>query len=85
MKGSADVLDMGPQRLADYARVCGGALAHAHARTGDSAVIAGYLGRGSSFDDAISDFAVAYAEQNASDFDAFRQAADDGRLPVEDD
>jgi uncharacterized protein (DUF2252 family) len=85
MKGSADVLDMGPQRLADYARVCGWTLAHAHARVGDAAEIAGYLGRGSSFDDAVGDFAVAYADQNASDFEAFRQAAEDGRLPVEND
>jgi hypothetical protein len=74
---------MGPQRLADYARVCGWALAHAHARTGDAAEIAGYLGRGSSFDDAVGEFAETYADQNATDFEVFRQAADDGRVAVE--
>jgi uncharacterized protein (DUF2252 family) len=85
MKGSVDVLDMGPGRLADYARVCGWALAHAHARTGDACEIAGYLGRGASFDDAVAEFAVAYADQNAADFEACAQAARDGRLAVEDD
>ncbi len=37
-------------------------LAHAHARTGDPAMIAGYLGKASGFDNALADFAIAYAD-----------------------
>ena len=83
MKGSADVLDMGPQPLGNYARTCGWALAHAHARTGDAAKIAGYLGKGQSFDEAVGEFALTYAEQNEQDYAAFRQAAEEGRIAVE--
>jgi hypothetical protein len=38
-------------------QVCGRTLARAHARTGDAAMISGYLGRGSAFDQAITAFA----------------------------
>ena len=50
-----------------YARLCGTTLARAHARSGDAVMIAGYLGKGSAFDEAIADFAMAYARQSISD------------------
>src|SRR5207249_2653398 len=50
--------------LADYGEWCGWALARAHAKSGDAAMISGYLGNSSRFDDAVSNFAVAYADQN---------------------
>jgi uncharacterized protein (DUF2252 family) len=62
------------------ATLCGRALARAHARTGDAAMLAGYLGEGESFDDAIAAFAMAYAEQNEADFKAFCGALDAGRF-----
>ena len=57
-------------------------LAQAHARSGDAASIAGYMGSKSSFDDAISGFAVAYADQNEADYKAFTNAIKAGRFKV---
>ncbi len=50
-----------------YAQLCGTTLARAHARSGDAAMIAGYLGKGSAFEDAIAEFAMTYARQSISD------------------
>jgi hypothetical protein len=50
-----------------YAQLCGTTLARAHARSGDAAMIAGYLGKGSAFDEAVADFAMAYARQSVAD------------------
>lgn len=50
-----------------YAQLCGTTLARAHARSGDAVMIAGYLGKGSAFDEAIADFAMAYARQSVED------------------
>ena len=69
--------------MAIYAHVCGGILARAHARSGDRIAIAGYLGGGDRFDEAIANFASAYADQNESDFEALKRAVADGRLAVE--
>jgi predicted alpha/beta hydrolase len=63
-----------------YARLCGAALARAHARWGDRIAIASYLGKGNAFDRAIADFSTAYADQNERDFDAFAHAVKSGRL-----
>ena len=82
-KGSALVEEMNPQALTAYATLCGRSLAKAHARSGDSIAIASYLGGGDRFDQAIARFAEAYADQNERDYDAVREAADSGRLPVE--
>ncbi len=83
MKGSAVIEAMPPARLARYGELCGGALARAHARTGDAAKIAGYLGDDDTFDRAIEKYAVAYADQNDADYAAFSKAADDQRIAVE--
>ena len=55
------------QALSEYARLCGRTLARSHARTGDPAVIAGYMGRSGAFDDALASFAMAYADQTVKD------------------
>jgi len=65
---------------AEYAEVCGWALARAHARTGDPAMIAGYLGKNDSFDIAISKFAVKYADQTERDHEALLRAIRAGRI-----
>jgi len=57
--------------LPDYAELCGRTLAHAHARSGDAAMIAGYLGKGEAFDDAMASFAMLYAAQTSADHSAF--------------
>jgi uncharacterized protein (DUF2252 family) len=77
-----DPWGVAPKRLASYARFCGWNLARAHAKSGDAAEIAGYLGSSGSFDRAIISFAGAYAEQNLHDYEAFRTAVADGRIPA---
>lgn len=67
MKGSADIAGMSPDELLEYARLCGTALARAHARSGDRVAIAAYLGGADTFDRAVADFALHYADQNAKD------------------
>ncbi len=64
------------------ASLCGRTLARAHARGGDAATLAGYMGDGDSFDSAIADFAVAYAAQSVADWQQFCRALDNGRLGV---
>ena len=83
MKGSAVVETMTPKRLARYGELCGAVLARAHARTGDAAKIAGYLGDDDTFDRAIQHFAVAYTDQTQLDYAAFTHAADEQRIAVE--
>jgi uncharacterized protein (DUF2252 family) len=65
-----------------YAEWCGWALARAHARTGDAAAIAGYLGSSARVDEAIGRFAEAYADQNERDHEALLEAIRDGRVPM---
>jgi uncharacterized protein (DUF2252 family) len=80
MKGGVDVEEMSSSSLSDYAEACGWALARGHAKSGEAAAVAGYLGRGESFDRAISAFAVAYADQTERDHAAMKQAVQEGRL-----
>ena len=82
-KGSALVDVMEPNALEIYAKVCGSALAKAHARSGDPVAIASYLGTSQVFDRALAEFAEAYADQNDRDYDALQQAAASGRIAVE--
>jgi uncharacterized protein (DUF2252 family) len=82
-KGSAKVEAMDARGLTAYAQICGATLAHAHARGGDRIAIAAYLGKGDSFDDAMADFAEAYAKQSIRDHAALRQAVADGRIEAE--
>ncbi|CAM5464179.1 DUF2252 domain-containing protein [Streptomyces narbonensis] len=74
MKGSAEVETMTPSMLRTYARLCGRALARAHARSGDRIAIAGYLGASDVFDRSVADFSLAYAGQNADDYAALGAA-----------
>jgi hypothetical protein len=79
-KLSADIETMAPQGMAIYAQLCGWTLARAHARAGDRRAIAGYLGNSTKFENAIADFAEAYADQNERDHAALRAAVDEGRV-----
>jgi uncharacterized protein (DUF2252 family) len=82
-KVSVDPAFLTPAVLAVYGRICGWTLARAHARSGDRIAIASYLGAGPTFDRAIGDFAVAYADQNERDYSAFLGAVKTGALPAE--
>ena len=75
-----EVLDA--RAMARYAEWCGWALARAHAKSGDAAMISGYLGNSGRFDDAMADFAMTYAEQNERDHQALLKAIRAGRIEV---
>ena len=82
-KGSARVERFNPKAMAVYGRICGQVLARAHARTGNRFALASYLGKSDTFDKAMADFAVAYADQNERDYAAMLKAKADGRIEVE--
>jgi uncharacterized protein (DUF2252 family) len=69
-KGSLDLEQLKGEGLTQYAIVCGELLARGHARSGDACVIAGYLGNGKRFAEAILEFAEVYAEQTNKDWAA---------------
>jgi uncharacterized protein (DUF2252 family) len=79
-KYSLDVEQMGTDALEVYGELCAWTLARAHARSGDSLAIAAYLGKSAVFDEAIGEFASAYADQNERDYDALALAAAKGRV-----
>ncbi len=83
MKYGIDIAGLRPAGMELYAQVCAWALARAHARSGNVAEIAGYLGPGDVFDRALADFGVAYADQAERDHAALVAAVRAGRLPAE--
>ena len=74
---------MVPRGMRTYGEACGWALARAHARSGDRIAIAAYLGGSDVFDQAITRFAAAYADQNERDYQALVDAVASGRLTAE--
>lgn len=84
-KGAVTVEELGRKQLRRYAELCGGALALAHARSGDPAVLAGYLGDEVTFDRALADFAEGYADINEADHGRHRAAVNSGRIDAEHD
>jgi uncharacterized protein (DUF2252 family) len=83
MKYGFDVAGMRAAGVRLYAEVCAWALARAHARSGNPAEIAGYLGRGAVFDGAIAAFAADYADQTERDHAALIAAVGSGRLAAD--
>jgi len=80
MKMTINVEDMPKEDWIEYLELCGWTLARAHARTGDAAQIAGYLGNSDAFDQAIAKFAFAYADQTQRDHEVFVKAIRTGRI-----
>ena len=74
-----------PHGMRIYGQICGWTLARAHARSGDQIAIAAYLGSSDAFDQAITQFAAAYADQNQRDHQALVDAVATGRLTAEPD
>jgi uncharacterized protein (DUF2252 family) len=72
-----------PTTMVDYAEACGWTLARAHARSGDPAMIAGYLGKSDVFDIAVTKFGMNYADQAEQDHAAFLKMVRSGRIAVE--
>jgi len=84
-KYSIAIEDLIPRGLRIYGEACGWALARAHACSGDRIAIAAYLGGSGAFDQAITQFAAAYADQNERDHQALVDAVASGRLTAEPD
>jgi uncharacterized protein (DUF2252 family) len=82
-KLSANLESMQPDGLLAYARICGWALARAHARSGSAAAIAAYIGTSGRFERGMLEFAQAYAEQNRRDHAALVAAIASGRVRAE--
>ena len=80
MKLKPPVEDFDPTTLIEYATVCGWTVARAHARSGDAAMISGYLGKSDVFDRAIARFSRLYADQVERDYAAFLAAIRNGRI-----
>ena len=79
-KFSLPIEQMIPTGMTLYARLCGWTLARAHARSGDRVALAAYLGGSAKFDQAITDFAESYADQNERDYAAFQRGVKDGKI-----
>jgi uncharacterized protein (DUF2252 family) len=83
MKMKIDLENMSKGDWLEYVEVCGWTLARAHARTGDAALIGGYLGKNDLFDLALAKFATSYADQTDRDHAALLKAIRAGRLTAE--
>jgi hypothetical protein len=83
MKWSAEIDTMDLPMFSGYAALCAATLARAHARTSDSAQIAGYLGNRDVFDQAIASFAETYADQAERDHAALLKAIKAGRVQTQ--
>jgi len=84
-KYSIDIEALVPRGMRAYGELCGWALARAHACSGDRIAIAAYLGGSDVFDQAITRFAAAYADQNQRDHQSLLDAVASGRLTAEPD
>ncbi len=76
MKGSIETVGLTPEALNIYARICGAVLARAHARSGSSSLIAGYLGEEDTFEEALADFGEGYSALNDHDYGALQATID---------
>lgn len=83
MKIKVMVEVFGLTEMLQYADICGFTLARAHARSGESAMISGYLGQSDSFDKAIATFSAAYADQSEKDHAVLMKAVRNGDLDIE--
>lgn len=86
MKGGARFVENAPETLdglTEWARLCGWALALAHAKSGDAATISGYCGTGNALPEAISAFAGKYADQTMRDHAAFHAAVASGKISAD--
>jgi hypothetical protein len=68
------------ENIPQYTSLCGWALAQAHAKSGDAAILSGYMGNSEELDDAMVKFAFAYADQTDRDYELFMKAIGAGKL-----
>ncbi len=79
-KAAVPIEELDADGMVYYAKLCAAVLARGHARTGDPAIIHGYLGTKDTFDEALVKFAVAYAKQNERDYQRLVDAINDGKI-----
>jgi hypothetical protein len=72
-KGPIELEDMAGSGLSAFAEICGELLARGHARSGDPLVVAGYIGSGDGFAEAVAKFGSLYADQTEKDWQALRR------------
>ena len=84
MKGSIDLEPGGisTKGFVEYCKLCGWALALAHAKSGDAAMLSGYIGKSDEFEDAIARFSASCAEQTVQDHATMAAAALAGKIKV---
>ena len=70
-KASIEMEDLKGEGLMQYAEICGELLARGHARSGDAIALDGYIGTSDRFVEAVSSFAVDYADQTELDYKTF--------------
>jgi uncharacterized protein (DUF2252 family) len=68
-KASIEIADLKGLGLLEYAEMCGELLARGHSRSGDACILAGYIGTGRRFAEAIVKFAESYADQTERDWE----------------
>ncbi len=73
-KGSIELADLAGKGLVAYAEVCGELLARGHARAGDPFALAGYIGAGDGFAEALAGFGSRYADQTEKDWDELKRS-----------
>jgi uncharacterized protein (DUF2252 family) len=79
-KGSITIENLQPEGLQIYGELCAWCLARAHARSGDRIAIAGYLGSSPAFENAVAEFAEAYADVTDRDHHDLADAVASGRV-----
>jgi len=80
IKISLRVETFGKVEMIAYADWCGQAMALSHARSGDAAMLSGYMGTSDTFDKAIASFSFAYADQNEKDYASLKRAIKEGKI-----
>ena len=79
-KSSVQPEELKGNRLMEYGKVCAELLAKGHARSGDPALLADYLGRPGKAEKGLLQYALAYADQVEKDYRAFLKALKRGLI-----
>ena len=79
-KGSVDPAALAADQIDDYGRMTGALLARAHSHSADPRLVAGYCGKSEELDEAIADFAVAYADRTEADHADLTAAVRSGKV-----
>jgi len=83
IKISMRVETFGEPEMIAYADWCGQAMALSHSRSGDAAMLSGYMGTSDTFDKAIAGFSFAYADQNEKDYAALKREIKKGKIAAQ--